>query len=95
MNDTRFDAWTRRRVGVTAGGAAASLLGLTRLPSTAKKRCKRLGKPCVPGGRRCCNGRTCGGPPESRFCCKQGGEPCEKNRHCCNLACIARECALN
>ncbi|MCA9878281.1 MAG: hypothetical protein KC442_10885 [Thermomicrobiales bacterium] len=28
MDETRFDAWTRRRFGLAAGGAAASVLGL-------------------------------------------------------------------
>ena len=96
MDDTRFDAWTRRRFGLAAGGVLAPLLGLARTEqAVARKRCRKLGKPCVIGGRRCCKGRTCGGPPPDRFCCKQGGESCKKPRHCCNLTCFRGKCALN
>ena len=100
MNSPRFASWTRRRIGLAVAGFMASLGGLTNAdPAGArkkkKKRCTRLGKACIPEGRRCCHGRTCGGPPEARFCCEQGGEACSGNGDCCNLQCIDGLCALN
>lgn len=102
MNGGSFDAWSRRRVGMVAGGLAASLLGIVPSEDTAakkkrkkKKRCKKLRESCNPEGRTCCNDRTCGGPPEARFCCQQGGESCDGNGDCCNQTCIQGACALN
>jgi hypothetical protein len=49
VDASRFDAWTRRRFGLAAGGATLSLLGLL-VPgqdTAANKRCKKLGKPCA------------------------------------------------
>ena len=49
MDGPRFDAWTRRRLGLVAGGAIASLLALTASDATAdrrkhaRKRCARIG----------------------------------------------------
>jgi Chaperone of endosialidase len=65
MDDTRFDAWTRRRVGVALGGA--SLLGLTQLrPAAAKKhkpkiRCRKELQTCDPTDKtqQCCSGLNC------------------------------------
>ena len=78
MDDTRFDAWTRRRFGLAAGGAAVSLLGLAAgLPSptgakkTKKKRAKHnrfgcvdVGKPCRGKDAKCCSGRCQGKKPK-------------------------------
>lgn len=53
MGETRFDAMTRRRFGLAAGGLAGSLLGLVRLSGgeakvskKTKKRCKKDSKQC-------------------------------------------------
>lgn len=70
MDDLQFDAWTRRRFGIAAGGIAAAFLGLTTIDSAnaknkrkrKKKKCKksekRCGKKCVKGT--CCPGKSCG-----------------------------------
>ena len=48
MDGSRFDAWTRRRFGLAAGGAIGSLLGLQIAGSDdaeakkRKKRCRKL-----------------------------------------------------
>ncbi|MGH2616380.1 MAG: hypothetical protein ACRDJC_14145 [Thermomicrobiales bacterium] len=78
MDDTRFDAWTRRRFGLTTGGLLASLLGLTALPDAAtakrkkrnRKKCKNNQKRC--GTKKCVKGDCCPGKP-----C---GEDCECQR---------------
>ena len=65
VDGSQFDAWTRRRFGLAAGGLVASLLGLTRLDAEAKKHkkkrkrkkrkrnqaavCGTLGAICTPG----------------------------------------------
>jgi hypothetical protein len=103
MSGPYFDSWTRRRFGLVAGALATSRIGAADLTVDAKKkhkhkkkRCKKLGESCTDGGRRCCNGRTCGGnPANGTFCCKQGGTPCSKNRDCCNEQCFEGACALN
>jgi hypothetical protein len=50
MDNARFDPWTRRRVGLAAGGLAAGALRLgTTAPSLAKhkkKRCKKTETQC-------------------------------------------------
>lgn len=103
MSGPRIAVWTRRRANAATGGLMLSVLSgllphLAATPGYAKrkKRCKKLGEPCLPDGKRtCCHKHTCGGPPEARFCCKQGGEPCKKSRDCCNLTCEQGSCALN
>jgi hypothetical protein len=63
MDGPRFDRWTRRRFGLTAGSAAAALLAPNafRIAEAKKKTCKknekRCGKMCVKGT--CCPGKTC------------------------------------
>lgn len=67
MHDARFDASTRRRFGLAAGGLVASLAGRATVADGAAKRkrkkCKkpekRCGKRCVKGN--CCPGKPCGG----------------------------------
>lgn len=100
MVEPRFTSWTRRRFGLAMGSLTISLAGLADArPIDArnkKKRCKTLRQSCNPAGRRCCDGRTCGGDPAlGRFCCKQGGEPCRGNGDCCNVQCVQGLCALN
>lgn len=41
MDDTQFDAWTRRRFGLTTGGTLASLFGLLRLDEADAKNKKK------------------------------------------------------
>ena len=69
MDQARIKAWTRRRVGLAAGGLLATLAGIEVLPPVAakhhhhkKKRCtkteSRCGTKCVAGT--CCPGKACG-----------------------------------
>lgn len=111
MDDSRFDAWlkaladggNRRQIlrPLTAGATAVALSRLgfgaaeAKKKRKRKKRCIKLGDSCRPGGRACCHQRTCGGPPEARFCCQQGGESCGVGPDCCNLTCLQGLCALN
>lgn len=98
MDGSRFDAWTRRRFGVVAGGLAGSLLALAgRDDAEAKKRhkkkCKKLGDSCDPSGKRkCCHGRLCGFPINDdslNHCCRGGGDSCtpEHQAECCTGVC--------
>jgi hypothetical protein len=68
MDETRFDAWTRRRLGLAAGGLASfALRPETRHAVMAKKkhkhriRCQKVLAPCDPNDkkRRCCSGLNC------------------------------------
>ena len=69
MDGARFDAWTRRRFGLTAGGMLVSLAGMAANDDDASakhhhhKKCgqneKRCGKKCVKGN--CCLGKACQG----------------------------------
>lgn len=91
MDALRFDAWTRRRVGLAAGGLAASLLARD-VPEAAakkrKKRCVKVGAICRTSkkARRCCRGLACdvtpGGPGRFR-CHRQRQAPCNNDRECC------------
>ncbi|MGH2618313.1 MAG: hypothetical protein ACRDJC_24040 [Thermomicrobiales bacterium] len=108
MDGSRFDAWTRRQVGLVAGGLAGSFLGLVGLESAEakkrnkkkkKKRCKKLTQACTQGKKkRCCNNRRCGRPLASTGkdrCCRAGGESCspETAGECCTGFCLgAGEC---
>ena len=61
MDDSRFDAWTRRRLGLRAGGALAALLGLVGRPASdvaiarqrRKRHVKRNAFGCVNVGGKC------------------------------------------
>jgi hypothetical protein len=98
MNESRFDAWTRRRFGLAASGFAATALGLVGSENAAtkkkrKKRCKKLGAGCKPGGkRRCCKNLRCDRiafePSPRKRCCRRIDQPCADNHDCCaNLCC--------
>ncbi len=59
MDGSTFDAWTRRRFGLAAGGVLAALASLHGASAKKKrgKRCKKLCAGCKPGGKRkCCDG---------------------------------------
>jgi hypothetical protein len=105
MDGLRFDAWTRRRFGLAAGGAAAFLAGLIRASDDVaakkkrRKRCRKLSQVCTQGGKKkCCGDRFCARPftftVEDR-CCKGGGERCtgEEDPTCCTGICtLAGDC---
>jgi hypothetical protein len=102
MDASGFDLWTRRRFGPLAGGAVAALFGLTaavdaKRKRRRRKRCRKLGDPCTPGGKRKCCGhlrcdKTVAGNP-SVLCCKGEGESCGAHIECCDdLGCLAETC---
>jgi hypothetical protein len=105
MDGSRFDAWTRRRFGLAAGGAIGSLLGLHDVePDDAeakkrKRRCRKLGQSCTPGGRRkCCKkrGLSCQifeEGSDARRCCRKGNEVCTDDSDCCSQDCVDGRCA--
>ena len=75
MEETRFDAWTRRRFGLMAGSALAALAGWQRTDAK-KKRCKKLGASCKTGGKRkCCGTLKCDRiafePSTRQRCCRR------------------------
>lgn len=104
MDGSNFDAWTRRRFGLAAGGFAGSLLGVVHLSKAdagkRKRRCKRLDQGCKPQGkkRKCCTGKGLQCQPESlsgrNRCCRKGGEPCstETASQCCSGTCTNQQC---
>ncbi|MCC7021923.1 MAG: hypothetical protein IT338_03805 [Thermomicrobiales bacterium] len=103
MDGSRFDAWTRRRFGLAAGGLAASLLGLAGFEETEakrkKKRCKKLNKPCKPKGKkkRCCKKLSCSAPfgAPDNHCCRAGANvPCTTATagECCTRRCNGNTC---
>lgn len=107
MDGSRFDRWTRRRFGLAASGLTGALPGLLQPPAAQakkkvkkkdeKKRCKRLGDCCIPGGQKCCNDLPCRGLfGEQAFrCCHQAGEPCtipEFDFTCCSGMCDGSKC---
>ena len=96
MDEARFDAWTRRRIGVAAGGLATTLFGLASSDAAAKKtrktRCRRLGASCKTGGKRtCCGTLKCSrisfdASPKTR-CCRKKDQPCSDSADCCAGLC--------
>lgn len=102
MDGSRFDAWTRRRFGLTAGGLIGSVLSLIGREGndaeakTRKKRCRKLGENCQSGGKpKCCkkHGLTCqptlGG---AHRCCRRGRESCTSDSQCCSGSCMDGLC---
>lgn len=101
MDGAHFDAWTRRRFGMVTGGGIVALLGLVApevaevKKKTKKKRCRKLGRACKPGGkRRCCGTLKCKAQssvnPTKKVCCKTAGKPCSSlpGPECCGtLSC--------
>ena len=93
MNASRFDAWTRRRFGLTAGGLLAALPAFALPERTVaskkkrKKRCRKLGRACAGGKRKCCGELKCGSTGFAgelpKVCCKTAGKPCGDDRDCC------------
>ena len=93
MNDSQFDTWTRRRLGLAVGAGVAAALGLDQRENAAarkKKRCRRVEQPC--GNKKsCCKQLTCDvrAIGESRFCCRETQQVCAPDgQECCrNLLC--------
>jgi hypothetical protein len=99
MDDSRFDTWTRRRVGLTVGGLTASLLGAKvaggadarrKKPkkTCAKVRCTQPLALCDPSieDERCCPGRNCdlfGIQPGLRCCLALRSRCTAANNECC------------
>ena len=88
MDGSSFDGWSRRRVGVAAGGLAAALLSLAGMGEAAakKKKKKKKKKKCCLAVRatcssdsQCCEGSVCGqraGIENITVCCVPDGQPC-------------------
>lgn len=104
MDGSRFDAWTRRRVGLAAGGLTVGLLGLTGLAETEakkkhKKKCKKLGIGCNTTGKkqRCCADLLC--EPSTTVggnrCCLDDGKACSNTNDCCSGFCLDSRCQPN
>jgi hypothetical protein len=95
MDGSRFDSWTRRRIGLAASGLAVALAGLFPVDAKKKKKrkkkqCKKLGATCSPTGRKCCKGNAC-----ESVCCKQSGKSCASSDECCTLAvCFEGTCQI-
>jgi hypothetical protein len=105
MEDSRFDAWTRRGFGLALGGLAgrvASFPGAwpTDAEAKSKKRCRKLQQACKPNGKkkRCCKGQgllceiVVG--LNGRFCCRSVGAACTEKTDCCGfLECVDGACS--
>jgi hypothetical protein len=85
MDAKRFDAWTRRRFGLGAGGLAASLLGFQGLDEAEGK--KRHKADAKDNKHKHHHRKHKGKGPK----CKKAGTGCKpKKRRCCNgLTCQA------
>ena len=99
MDGSRFDAWTRRRFGLAAGGALGALLGLGERADASHGRCKHVLEGCSPSGdrRRCCKseGLQCRrGDDGLNRCCRKGGAPCREGsqQKCCSGDCRNGTC---
>lgn len=92
MDDSRFCAWTRRRIGLAAVGLAAMLLGEEAVAKKKRKqRCRKKGAKCG-GNRTCCRRFRCAATGEIgvpvRRCCTDALAPCHSDADCClPLAC--------
>jgi hypothetical protein len=108
MDGSQFDAWTRRRFGVAAGGLTAALLGFLSLDEAEaknkgrrrrrrrrkNKECKVLGSGCNPTGKKkCCEGLSCEPPTTGgNRCCLVDAQPCANADDCCSGFCLDDEC---
>jgi hypothetical protein len=89
MDASRFDAWTRRRFGLLAGGSIATLAGLSAIADSEakkkkkKKKCKKSLKSCG-GKKKCCKKLTCGDTlTNDSVCCKPLQGTCTDQPECC------------
>lgn len=98
MDGKQFDTWTRRRVGLMAGGLVASLFALDGITiadakknnnKNDKKQCRKLGQTCdeAKKSKQCCNkNQLCAqisGQGSNTFCCSQRDDKCSDNSDCC------------
>jgi hypothetical protein len=87
MDAARFDAWTRRRFGLTAGSLTLSLLSTSRRDAAAKKKCRKLGKTCRKHGKPCCGSLACdlraSDMSGQKRCCKTNNKSCNQDTDCC------------
>jgi hypothetical protein len=95
MDSVRFDAWTRRRVGLATGGWAVSIISaiapsslIARKKHKKKKRCKKVTRSCKTGKhkRRCCHGLRCAKVEGAagRLCCRPLQAACGASSECCS-----------
>jgi hypothetical protein len=93
MDGSGFDAWTRRRFGMAAGGLAASvaaMAGFGEAGAKNKKKCRKFGDRCGLGkNQQCCCPLQCGLSGE---CCRGGGQPCSTDPQCCSNNCFGDFC---
>jgi hypothetical protein len=100
MDDSQFDAWTRRRFGRAMGGGLASLVGLSALnPATSHaqittqaERCRGVKEQCNPDKKKqkCCRHLRCETNEDTgnARCCKPLRTSCHHATECCgNLQC--------
>ena len=107
VDDARFDTWTRRRFGQTAGSVLASIIGLGVIEmadaqnTRRSKRCRKLFAGCKPGKKpKCCKHLQCFPDMGGSVCCKSKGRPCTPvalREECCpGFVCdITQEISVN
>ncbi|MFN8679116.1 MAG: hypothetical protein U0Z70_22230 [Thermomicrobiales bacterium] len=82
MDDTQFDTWTRRRFGLAAGGAAATMLGLLGAVGLNEEDAEAARR-----NRRNKNRKNKGRKNRRRDRCRKLGQTCDDSRRrqqCCN-----------
>jgi hypothetical protein len=87
----RFDAWTRRRFGLVAGGLLTLLGGWSAAAERGNQQgetcCRALLTRCRPGNTpKCCKGTRCKSVKGEHICCKPAGKTCHpfaKRNDCC------------
>jgi hypothetical protein len=87
MNASRFDAWTRRRFGLVAGGLTASLLGLIEPEVAEARKCKDLRQKCGKN-KPCCKKKNLKcrevlDDPDNKRCCRPVQGKCAEANECC------------
>jgi hypothetical protein len=89
MDAERFDAWTRRRVGLAVASAFGALIGLAAAPEAGaakKMRCRKVGRGCK-SKKQCCAKLKCVEYQDSgrRLCCRKAGGACTRREDCCGF----------
>jgi hypothetical protein len=61
MDDSQFDAWTRRRFGKAVSGGLASLVSLGAVTSAQAESCRNVKEQCDPDKKKqkCCRHLRC------------------------------------
>ena len=101
MDGSRFDAWTRRRLGLIAGSLVTAALGGPHMGGVEaknkhkkqKQRCLKLGEVCTPGGRKCCTFVACNPTEGGPRCCREHHEACTVGSDCCSGNCDRGICS--